>query len=238
VYLKYTTTGGSESPIAEIAYDPDESIYPKAVQDSMNEARKALGRAMSQAGETKREVTGFVADYNTFHVKLDDRKVSKADLARLGKLPMLMTLDLTGSEFDDDLAGLSPTSSLKSLNLSRTAINDRSLESITALRPLTSLDLSGTQISDEGIAALSDMDDLRELKLDGTQVTGRGFSRFHGYFMRLSLRGSKLDDEGVGRLGVTHVAHAIASELDLGETKLTDEGLTAVCPRVAYANNS
>jgi hypothetical protein len=166
---------------------------------------------------------------------LEDKKLSRAEFSRLGKLPELMDLKLIECEFEDsDLEALEPASMLRSLSLSRSTISDDGLKHIAKLGFVTELDLSGTKITDQGIVYLVKMRALTCLNLDKTQVTGEGFARCDRFFSKLTLRGSKLKDQNAKYLGTAKLGqvgqsyqsrHSIASELDLGDTLLTDSGL-------------
>ncbi|MGV3640913.1 MAG: ribonuclease inhibitor, partial [Adhaeribacter sp.] len=60
------------------------------------------------------------------------------------------------------------------LDLSETAITDRSLPAIAKLKHLTRLKLDNTRITDAGLAPLAGLQKLRALNLYGTQVSDQG----------------------------------------------------------------
>lgn len=227
VFIKYLTRDGTESPVKEIAYDPNKSVYPESIIQAQKEAEEGLSRAMRDINKSIRSVSEVMGDQNTSHVEIKDRRLSRSDLAKLGKNSQLMTLALIRCEFDDaDLEALEPADMLKSLSLSGSTVSDEGLKYITKLRFVTGLVLSDTKITDQGILYLNEMNALRSLNLDNTDVTGTGFARYYKFLSRLSLRGSKLNDDGAKYLGTTEGSHhSVASELDLGQTGLTDTGL-------------
>jgi Leucine Rich repeat len=85
---------------------------------------------------------------------------------------------------------------LTHLDLARTSVND--LEPISLLTSLTSLNLQHTPIDDKGLAPIVALVGLDELRLSRTHVTGASYA----YLKRLSkLKGLALNDTQVGDEG-------------------------------------
>lgn len=103
----------------------------------------------------------------------------------LKNLPLLDTLDLSGTEVtDDSLAVLSEFPALRKLDLRSTAIADRGAEKLRRITGLESLRLAGTRISDAGCVALGQINTLRELEIIGSAdpqlITDRGLYHLRG----------------------------------------------------------
>ena len=114
-----------------------------------------------------------------------------------------LQLDLTEFVFSHGtFEQLTELNNLRSLRLTRTAINDESLLPISSLTGLIELGLNGTAISDEGASRLAELTKLRSLWLAETQIT----------------------DAGLGPL----VSLPHLEELDLSGTRVTDSGLPAL----------
>ena len=91
----------------------------------------------------------------------------------LGRIKTLRSLDLSGSDIDQDgLASLSTLNGLVKLGLENTGVTDSASEALAALVRLRSLNLRGTDLSDDGLVRLKDLAALRELQLADTLVTG------------------------------------------------------------------
>jgi hypothetical protein len=86
---------------------------------------------------------------------------------------LYLNASLLGSNFtDDDLAALAPIADQITIaDLSRTAITDRSVTAIVAMKHLRVLKLMKTGISDTTLQRLDALDQLESLNVFGTRVT-------------------------------------------------------------------
>ena len=108
----------------------------------------------------------------------------------------------------DDVLSLTPLRecrNLESVKLgNNSSIDDSSMKVLGQVRTLKSIDLSKTAVTDEGLAELAKLPNLEELKLEDCEnITGEGFEEFaspHG-LKELNLRGvRKLNDAGLAEL--------------------------------------
>jgi hypothetical protein len=74
------------------------------------------------------------------------------------------------------LERLAASTSLKSIDLSRTPVTDDDIKSLSKMKTLEELSLSQTTIGNEGLAALEGMPELRILDLTDTKVTSTGLA--------------------------------------------------------------
>jgi len=94
---------------------------------------------------------------------------------RLAALDDLVTLNLTRSALDDrQLALLTQLAKLQELNLSGTAVSDAGLKQLAQFPRLVSLNLVSTPITDAGMEQLKRLPNLRELQLSLTDVSDAG----------------------------------------------------------------
>ncbi len=162
---------------------------------------------------------------------LGETDVSDAALVDLKYVPGLRTLSLSGTPVGDEgmvhLLGLSKLESLDlqdtrvgdqgaavisqlgaldMLNLGRTAVGDEGFRALLRLPSGKCLLLPWTRVTDRGLALLaSPPPELRCVVLHGTEVTDAGLESIdpaHG--MRVSVRESKVTEEGKRRVKQTH----------------------------------
>jgi hypothetical protein len=100
--------------------------------------------------------------------------ITSAGLVHLGGL-RLMDLDLDDTRVES-LEPLKDLTTLRSLSLNRTPINDVGLARVAGFRNLESLVLSRTRISDAGLASLAGLPNLNFLSLIRTQVSDAGLA--------------------------------------------------------------
>jgi hypothetical protein len=97
------------------------------------------------------------------HAKLTPRA-----LEALLRLKHLKSLDLEGTDFDDDMAeSMAETLSLESLDLGATKITRRGLQRLTAMQNLRVLDLWATPLIEDDFALLSDLPALEYVSIGG-----------------------------------------------------------------------
>lgn len=75
---------------------------------------------------------------------------------------------------DEDIILLQELKDLENLNLLRTNISDKGLESLSGFIKLRSLTLSYTRITDSGIMYLKELKNLKSLSLDWTEISDEG----------------------------------------------------------------
>jgi hypothetical protein len=116
----------------------------------------------------------------------------EGDIASLGELRQLRTLELDGHLIYGSIASLGASTALRELNLNSTRAEGNVL-GLSGLTDLAMLDLFGTQV-DGNVAGLSGLSRLQVLYLTGTQVDGdvAGLSRLVELTM-LDLFGTQVD---------------------------------------------
>jgi hypothetical protein len=192
-------------------------------------------------------VAAILAVSTLRRLTIRDCAITTAQLAEIGKLLSLESLDLTGSDVGDEgirqlgrlrslrrlrlydtkvtdagLACLVPLGKLKALELTKTKITDAGLRHLAPLRSLQDLGLSGTDVSDNGVGHLNALTSLRWLDLCETKITDAGLAFL--YLPR--LEGLYLDRNHIGDDGLAHIARmSYLYCLSVSETQVTDTGL-------------
>jgi uncharacterized membrane protein len=105
------------------------------------------------------------------------------------------------------------------LDLSETAITDKSLPLIARLHHLTRLKLDNTQVTDAGIAHLKTLPRLRALNLYGTQVSDQGLKALHGC---RNLQVIYLWQTQVTEPGVAALQKALGRQVEINFGSITD----------------
>jgi CubicO group peptidase (beta-lactamase class C family) len=102
-------------------------------------------------------------------------KPDAAAYALIGKIPSIVELDLSGTQFQPaDLAGLATLKNLKKLNLSRSNATDVVLAHVKGLAQLESLNLFHTEVTDAGVQQLAGLKNLKRIYVFETKVTDAG----------------------------------------------------------------
>ena len=145
-------------------------------------------------------------------------------MAALGGLTSLRELDLSMTAVDDRrLAMVAGMPRLQKLNLAGTGVTDAGLVHLAKLTSLVELDLSGTDVTDAGLVHLADLSALEQLRLGSTGTTDQGLrplSRFP------ALRVLDINDSKVTGPGLVHLVGLARLEvLNLGSAKIDDAGL-------------
>jgi hypothetical protein len=106
--------------------------------------------------------------------------IKGAGLESVARLPNLETLYLVGTEVDDaGLARLAGLKSLKTLHLGRTRITDAGMPALDGLENLQTLSLGNTEVTDKGLVQLRDLRKLSTLILKETKTTPAGIKELH-----------------------------------------------------------
>jgi Leucine-rich repeat (LRR) protein len=169
--------------------------------------------------------------------------VSKTHVTNDGPLllrsqPQLESLDLSSNPLltDEVVDRIRHLKTLRSLDLSDTALTGEGLSKLAALPHLERLVLAGTQMTDSALYELGDLAHLKELDLSRTEISGTGFARL----MSLpTLEVLKLAEAHVTRDGLAKLPLMPSLRvLDLQQTRLTDHPIAALgrCARLEEIN--
>lgn len=115
-------------------------------------------------------------------------------------------------------------STLESLNIISTKLNDDWMPSLAKLTNLKSLRFTNNgKLTDAGMAQLAGLKNLETFSFVGTQMTGKAYAHFEGFtkLTRVSHRGSSIDDEGLRQL-CDHLPNL--ESLSLAHARFTDVG--------------
>jgi CubicO group peptidase (beta-lactamase class C family) len=134
---------------------------------------KQAAEALSKRGAL---VQTLAAGVNWSYVNFRGvEKPDSATFALIGKIPSIVELDLSGSQFQAaDLAGVATLKNLKKLNLSRSNASDAVLAHLKSLAQLESLNLFHTDVTDAGLQQLAGLKNLKRLYVFETKVTDAG----------------------------------------------------------------
>jgi serine/threonine protein kinase len=154
-------------------------------------------------------------------------------------LPAAVKLDgikLYSGMSDRDVARLSGLSQLRSLDLRKNPLTDRSIQLLANHRSLRWLYLGQTKISDQGLSRLSALSKLESLGLEETKITDVGFCQIQGLraLRELRLGMTSIHDESLEHLK----QFPSLVRLDLYRTAITNAGLKhlTALPNLAYLN--
>jgi Leucine-rich repeat (LRR) protein len=196
-------------------------------------------------------------DGNPLEADLRKAEVTAELLQQLGELKSLRTLNVSGTGFSDELAGMLSTAfpQLTNLDVRSCPISDAALSEIAKCAGLRVLRLSGkenrTTVSDDGLAALAPLKSLKVIALDDLWIGKPGLEHLSvlASLEEVYLSATIVDDEAVGvlarfprlrklrlaRTNITDAALASLSacgqleELDLSEiSTLTDAGMPSL----------
>lgn len=118
-------------------------------------------------------VTKLRAGVASAVAQLQKRFPNILDYESRGSADLLLNASILGSKFgDSDLAALSPVAEhIAAADFSRTAITDRSLPVIAAMKRLRVLRLMHARITDTTVQGLGRLDQLESLSVFGTPIT-------------------------------------------------------------------
>lgn len=113
---------------------------------------------------------------------------------------------------------------LESLNIISTKFNDAWMPNIAKLMNLKTLRFTNNgPLTDAGMEQLAGLKNLEQFSFVGTKITGRAYAKFDGFtkLVRVSHRGSSIDDEGLKEL-CDHLPNL--ESISLAHAKFTDAG--------------
>jgi internalin A len=149
---------------------------------------------------------------------------SDEEMAHIGHLGRLDTLDLSGSLISDGgLVHVEGLTRLLALSLANTRISDAGLVHLKELTSLQILFLDNNPIDDAGLVQLKGLAGLRRLNLVSTRVTDAGLVYLRGL---TDLETLALGDTQVTDAGLVHLESLRSlRDLRLNGTKVTDAGI-------------
>lgn len=152
-------------------------------------------------------------------VSLCDTEVTNATMKRLGAVSSLKTLRVARTTVNDNgikaLAGLD----LRELDVSNTGVTRAALPTIAGFKNLEVLNVSGLNLTDADLVMLAQLPSLHDLTISGNHITGPGLARLRS-LKRLVAGGNPLDDEGIPFV----VQLPILEVIDLSDTPITEKG--------------
>lgn len=114
--------------------------------------------------------------------------------------------------------------SLESLSVISTKFSDEWMPHIAKLTNLKTLRFTNNgKLTDAGMEQLAGLKNLEQFSFVGTAITGRAYAKFDGFtkLVRVSHRGSSIDDEGLKQL-CDHLPNL--ESISLAHAKFTDAG--------------
>jgi internalin A len=155
-------------------------------------------------------------------IQYENSKITSAGLVHLARMSRLEALFLDRQRIAN-LAPIRHLSSLRTLGLDHTAIDDSGLEPITSLIGLKTLILDGTAITDASMANLAKLSNLESLSLKFTRLDGAGMAPLAklSNLRTLDLSFSTITNAGLSSVG----SLSNLENLDLYSTNITDAGV-------------
>ncbi len=139
-------------------------------------------------------------------------------------IEQVVEIDATaGRVTNEGLASIPKLTSLRTLKLEGTAVDDKGCEAIGKLPSLEVLTLTGSKITDVGVNHLKDLTHLKSLILDNTQLSHNGYVVLGQLpsLENLVIRHSSVDDEALEALCQAKTLHSLM----ISNAKVSDEGL-------------
>jgi hypothetical protein len=139
-------------------------------------------------------------------------------------LTNVKSLDLSKTPIDDAaLVHLKTFEKLENLHLRETQVTDAGLVHLKELKGLRKLWLDNTRIDGNGLEQLKDLPNLESINLSGTSIGNSVFEQLDGFENLTSLN---LDKTEITDAGLQHLSqHPKLRILSLQRTKITDTGL-------------
>ena len=131
-------------------------------------------------------------------IEIHSPKIISAGLDAFHDMNQIRNLAMSGCGITD-IAPIGHLTKLTSLNLSGNPIDDAGLAPIREFKEMENLHLIDTWITDAGLIHLSGLNKVRTLFLDGTKVTDHGITRLSGLDAchQITLKGEDLSDAGI-----------------------------------------
>jgi hypothetical protein len=200
--------------------------YPKPIDEELGRLQgvslTALWLANSQA--TDAGLTHVKGIKNLENLNLGGSKVTDAGLAVLAGLPNLRSLSLGRGFTDAALVHVANLKQLEELYINDSDVTDTGLAHLKGLNDLQGLEAHYTRIGDTGLKVLNDsLPGLRSLGAAGANITDAGLAH-----LKLTALESLDANEnpGITDAGLIHFKDLPnLKRLNLGETAITDVGL-------------
>ncbi len=166
-------------------------------------------------------------------LSLSNHRLTDAGLENVGELSNLRILNLDvwlpTTEFSrQGLRHLGRLERLEWLNLSRHAISDEGMESVSKLKNLKNLYLTEAQITDHGLKHLPDLKNLENLTVDRTKI---GDAALEHISQISNLRSLNLSRTNITNDGLRNLSRLTRLEsLILDNTKINEHGLHHLWP--------
>ncbi|MGV3609001.1 MAG: leucine-rich repeat domain-containing protein [Planctomycetaceae bacterium] len=125
--------------------------------------------------------------------------LSADGLSALSSLTTLETLCLTGPVAQEDLAYVSPLTSLRNLTLFNSELSGEGLRNLSTLKQLEDLKVSLSGLQDEDMELVSSFANLRKVDLRESKVTDDGLMKLAGMkrLFYIDVAGSQVTEVGV-----------------------------------------
>jgi hypothetical protein len=150
-----------------------------------------------------------------FCLSIQKATITSKSLVSIARLTSLRTLVLRQTQINDDgLGNLKGLSLLEELRLSECPITDAGLVNIGSLLSLRKLWLDGTQISDAGVTSLQNLTALEILDLSNTQISDKGLESLKGLtrLRQLVLNRTHVSQDGIRALRQVNPVRRVDSQ--------------------------
>ena len=168
-------------------------------------------------------------------LNLSHTRITDSGLEHLKPLENVTDLDCYYAEYltEEGVAHLHNWKHLERLNLRGTKVTSKVFDSLAKLTSLRSLDISSTQIEDEGIEALTSLTKLESLAIGGNRLSGAALPllKLLPSLVNLDVGGIQRVDSGLWGLALTAENLTRLSELkqlrslNLSGATLSDRGV-------------
>lgn len=217
--------------------------YDKAIESlrSMTLRNSAVTAKIASIEEKKRaaELTGQVSIGGTVcsitdtALVLNNRGLTDADIAQIGRIYALSNLSLSGNSLTD-LRPFAALGGLTTLNLSNNSISD--LSPLTSLGSLRTLYLDNNPVTD--LSPLYSLVSLTSLSIKGMNVSEEELEQLSNALPNCAINGAETTAQNrlVALAGTTFEADI--GELDLSGRGITDISALSACTSLTYVNLS
>jgi serine/threonine protein kinase len=120
-----------------------------------------------------RDCSALLLAPNLQELSLVDNELTDAGVQIISQIPGLRTLNLEGNTRISDvgLKYISPSRTIRELNLRHTKINDEGMKDLARMTQLEKLHLDDTEVTDRGVNMLGDLKNLTNLQLNNDAIT-------------------------------------------------------------------